>query len=348
MKKIIYSVVLLGLFLSVQNLKAQNLNQTLNQLADVAVKPYVAPVISAFGSNLNSGWVSELPSPSMLSFHLNFKIVAMGSFFNSDQKTFSQDGAISLPSEAVNTILQNSGYQQGTQLYDALAAALQQQKFNVNFSGPTIVGDKNKHVIMTIPQQTLSYNGFQYTLQKTPVSIDSAKGYLGNLAAFPTAAIQMNIGTIAGTNLAVRYFPDVDIKNLGKFSFWGLGFIHNVNGWLPVPLPLNLGIGYFYQKLKVGDIFESHSNQFGIYASKTFGFFTPYAGLTTENSSTTVSYTYKTDPTDAGTKISLVQDGINSGGVMVGISLNLVIFKLNLDYKAAKINTVSAGLTFGN
>ena len=201
---------------------------------------------------------------------------------------------------------------------------------------------------MTIPQQTFTYGGNQYTVQKTSVPFDSVKGKLGNLPAFPSAALQASIGTVFGTNISVRYFPEVNIKDLGKFSFWGLGFIHNVNGWLPVPLPLDLGIGYFYQKLKVGDVFESDANQFGIYASKKLGFFTPYAGLTTEKSKTTVSYTYKSNPTDTGTKISFDQEGVNSTGAMIGFSLNLVIFKLNVDYKAAKISTVSAGLTFGN
>jgi hypothetical protein len=348
MKKIIYSVIILCLFISVQNLKAQNLDQTLNQLADVAVKPYVAPVISAFGSNLNSGWVSELPSGSMLSFHLNFKIVAMGSFFNSDQKTFSQDGSVNLSDQAINSVLESSGYTPGSAQYIDLSTALSNQKINVNFAGPTIIGDKNKSVIMTIPQQTFTYGGNQFTVQKTSVPFDSVKGKLGNLKALPTAALQASIGTVFGTNLVFRYFPDVNIKDLGKFSFWGIGFIHNVNGWLPVPLPLDLGIGYFYQKLKVGDVFESDASQFGIYASKTLGFFTPYAGLTTEKSTTTVSYTYKSNPNDVGTKIAFDLDGVNSAGAMIGFSLNLVIFKLNVDYKAAKISTVSAGITFGN
>jgi len=348
MKKLIFSIIILGLFISVQNLKAQNLDQTLNQLADIAAKPYVAPAITAFGSNLNSGWVSGLPSASIASFHLNLKIVAMGSFFNSDQKTFSQDGSVTLSDQTTSDILHQMGYSQGTAAYNNLFSAMKGQKFNVNFAGPTIAGDKNSNVIMTVPQQSFIANGNHYNTPKILVPIDSAKGYLGNIPAFPTAAIQMNIGTIFGTNLAVRYLPDININNVGKFSFWGLGLIHNINVWFPNPLPLDIGIGYFYQKLKVGDIFESDATQFGIYVSKTLSFFTPYAGLTSEKSKTTVSYTYKANPTDVGTNISFQQDGDNTTGVLVGFSLNLAVFKLNVDYKAAKISTVSAGITFGN
>ena len=342
MKKIIYSVIVLCLFISVQNLKAQTLDQTVSELADVAVKPYVAPAIAAFGSNLNSGWVSELPSSSMLSFHLNVKIVAMGSFINSDQKTFSSDGTVTISSDIAKEILTANNINPGNPNYNGDLSYLTGKSFIVNFSGPTIVGDKNKFVNMTVKPQT------NYPFSSTTVQIDSVRGFLGNIPAFPTAALQASIGTILGTNIAVRYFPEINIKDLGKFSFWGLGFIHNVNGWLPVPLPLDLGIGYFYQKLKVGDIFETDANQFGIYASKTLGFFTPYAGLTTEKAKTTVSYTYKANSTDVGTKIAFDQEGVNTTGAMIGFSLNLVIFKLNVDYKAAKISTVSAGLTFGN
>jgi hypothetical protein len=201
---------------------------------------------------------------------------------------------------------------------------------------------------MTIPSQSVNLGNQQVTLAGTSVNIDKAQGYLGNLKALPTGAIQINGGTVFGTNIAVRFFPSVDIKNLGKFSMWGIGFIHNISVWFPNPLPIDLGVGYFYQKLKVGDIFNSDANQFGIYASKTFSIFTPYVGLTTEKSNTTISYTYHAVTGDTGTNISFQQNGDNSTGAVVGLSLNLYLFKVNVDYKAAKINTLSAGLTFGN
>lgn len=136
MKKLIYSTVILSFILSVQTLFAQGLSNNLSELSDVAAKPYLAPAISAFGSNLNSGWVSGLPSPDYYSFHLNVKIVGMGSFFNSDQKTFNQNGIVSLNNDEINSLLLANGITQGNPNYSAYFQSLKLDKLNVNFSGP--------------------------------------------------------------------------------------------------------------------------------------------------------------------------------------------------------------------
>src|ERR1035437_8610914 len=109
MKKIIYSIIILGLFLSVRSLKAQDLNDKLSELAKIAAQPYVKPAITGFGSNLNSGWVSQLPSATPFSFHLNLKIVAMGALINSSDKTFTSSGTITLTDASINNLLSLNG-----------------------------------------------------------------------------------------------------------------------------------------------------------------------------------------------------------------------------------------------
>jgi hypothetical protein len=104
--------------------------------------------------------------------------------------------------------------------------------------------------------------------------------------------------------------------------------------------------------LEVGDIFESSATQYGLYVSKTFGdlvSFTPYLGLTGESSNTTVSYTYSYDtptgPADVDVEFDL--EGENSFGATVGFSVKLVVVNLNVDYKASKTGTLTAGISFG-
>jgi hypothetical protein len=105
--------------------------------------------------------------------------------------------------------------------------------------------------------------------------------------------------------------------------------------------------------LKIGSIFETKAHMFGIYASKTFGSiiaFTPYIGLSTESSTTTINYDYNyTDPlgNPATTNVNFELDGTNSTGFTVGAAFKLAILNLNIDYKFANVKTVSAGLTFG-
>lgn len=358
MKKI-FTAALISLLLlsSVQVLKAQDdLETTLSKLSSTVGKAYVAPVISAFGSNLNSGWVSILPPATKLGFHLNIKVIGMASFFSDAVKNFNAASDFYFSSSQADQILSASGYGSSHPAYATLKNELTKAQFNVNFSGPTIVGSKNEGLKVKFPGKTIQSGGQTYTLNPYELSVPEVKGFLDDLNIFPTAAIQGTIGTVAGTNVSFRYFPSVNIEDMGKFSFWGMGAIHNPGAWLKNPLPLDIGIGYFYQKMTVGDIFESNATQFGLYVGKTIGMIvsvSPYAGITFESSKTTVQYDYQSNQEIAPgvlvppTKLKFELEGENSTGFVVGINIKLVAVNINADYKVAKTKTASAGVSFG-
>lgn len=339
----------IGIFCcSALNINAQNLDETLDNLSETAASAYVAPVISAFGSNLNSGWVNGVPS-GLIGFNLQVKVVGVGSFFNDDDKRFSTMGNFNFTAAQADQILQSeSSLVPGSIQYEAVKNEILNRSWNLNMSGPTIVGSENEYFSVVFPGETI--NGEQvgeYTLV-----IPEVKGFLDELPALPQVAAQVTVGTVVGTNVSLRWFPDIEIQDLGKFSFFGFGVLHNPNAWLDVPLPLDIGFGYFYQKMKVGDIFESTAQQYGVFASKTFGAgisVTPYAGLTLETSESDVSYSY-TFGTPAGMQtadIDMTLEGENSFGTTVGVAFKLAVINLFVDYKMAKTNTVSGGLSFG-
>jgi hypothetical protein len=128
--------------------------------------------------------------------------------------------------------------------------------------------------------------------------------------------------------------------------------MHNVNSWIPLPLPLDFSVGFFTQKLSVGDIFQSKATQFGLYVSRTIGIgvsVTPYAGITSESSSTTIKYDYKFD-TPAGPSVQHIQfdlNGENNVGITLGAKLSLFFFNIAADYKIAKTNTATVAMFFG-
>ncbi|MCX6174522.1 MAG: hypothetical protein NTZ27_07225 [Ignavibacteriales bacterium] len=350
-KRILSLFIVSGLFFSV-NLKAQSLQETLSKLSSTVGAQYVKPVISAFGSNLNSGWVTNAPSASKLEFHLDVKIIAMGSFFSDDVKNFVETGQFYFSQDQASAILNNTtGLAQGSPTYVLLRSQLQNTPMSVTFSGPTIVGKKNQNLNIIFPGQ--SFQG--YNLPATTFSMSGVSGFLDELPVLPTAAAQVTVGTVFGTNFAFRYFPDVDIKDMGKFSFWGAGLIHNPGVWFPNPIPVDFGIGYFIQKMKVGSMFESTTSQFGVYVSKTFGAiisFTPYAGLTMETSKTTVSYNYQSNQVVSGATVPPINiafeiEGENTSSAVVGFTLHLAAVNINADYKLAKTKTASAGISFG-
>ncbi|MEW6196645.1 MAG: DUF6588 family protein [Bacteroidota bacterium] len=343
-------ILILGSTVFAQD-NGDNLNQTLSNLSSDAVKSYVAPAVSSFGSNLNSGWVSKLPSATKFSLNFDLKFVAMGSFLESAEKNFATSGTFRFTEQQAEEILNNSGYYFPDPRYVVAKEEILSRDWVVNISGPTIVGSENERVKVYFPgDETLGLENYEIT-------IEEVKGLLDNWKIFPSAAVQLTVGTLAGTNVSLRYLPDISKAagfndELGKFTFWGLGIIHNPGVWLMNPLPVDIGVGYFYQKLEVGDVFESSNTQFGLYASKTFGFIfsvTPYAGLTFESSTTSVRYDYEYD-TAAGpqtAKIDIELEGDNSAAFLLGVSFKLAAVNINADYKMAKTNTASLGLSFG-
>lgn len=358
MKKnyLIFFLSIIILILFVTKTQAQDdLEKTLSKLSSTVGKAYVNPVISAFGSNLNSGWVSILPSATKLGFHLDVKVIGMGSFFSDDVKRFNAASDFYFSSSQAEQILQASNINTNHPAYSTLKTELTKTTFSVNFSGPTIVGSKNEGLKVKFPGKTISTGGQSYTLSPYELSIPEVKGFLNDLKIFPTAAVQATIGTVAGTNVSVRYFPSVNIEDMGKFSFWGIGAIHNPGAWLKNPLPLDIGIGYFTQQMKVGDIFESDASQFGLYIGKTIGAIisiSPYAGLTFESSKTIVRYDYNSNQTVNGvpvpsTRVEFTLEGENSTAFLVGLNIKLVAININADYKVAKTKTASAGISVG-
>lgn len=329
------------------NLKAQTLEETLSNLSSDAAKKYVAPVVNAFGSNLNSGWVTKVPD-QLLGFHLNVRVMGVGTLLDDSDQNFATTGKFHYTSDQVDAILANSGYNSSHPAYNDLKEEILSKEWTVNISGPTITGSESEYLNVQFPGATIQGE----TVGVYNTEIPDVKGFLDELSIFPSAAVQANVGTVFGTNLAVRFMPSIDIKDMGKFSWIGYGLIHNPGIWLNNPLPVDIAFGYFYQKLEVGDIFESNATQFGIYVSKTFGAvvsITPYASLTTESSETSIQYDYKFD-TEVGPQTAKVKfdlEGENTSAFTVGLALKLAVLNINADYKMAKVKTVSAGISFG-
>jgi len=342
------AIFVLMLFFSFSAVKAQSLDETLNNLGQKAATAYVQPIVSAFGSNLNSGWFNRVPSASILGLDVEIKFIASGSFFADDAKTFSATGNFRFSSQQVKDILNNSGIFEGDPTYALIRDEMLSRDFTVTLTGPTVVGSDQDHMVVEFPGATIEGQ----TLGAQKIDVNEVKGVMSNLPILPMGAIQVGLGTVYGTKAYFRWFPSMDVPDLGKFSFFGFGGMHNPGVWFPNPLPIDLAVGFFTQTLTVGDIFESKATQFGLFASKTFGIgvtLTPYVGLTSESSTTTLKYDYVFE-TPNGTSTSRLQfdlEGENSTAITVGAALNLIVFNIAADYKMAHTNTATVSLMFG-
>ncbi len=328
---------------------SQSISETLSHLSSNAATKYVEPGVTSFGANMTGGWFSGAPSATIAGIHAKVRLIAVGTFFSSEQKRFTTEGKFIYNSSQVDEILEASGFTPlNTPDYEQIKNELLSQEWIVKFDGPTIIGGSNDYLHVEFPGY--EYNGeFIGSFDHTIIEVN---GFLDGLTFLPNPAIQLDVGTVAGTDFSVRYFPEIDFKDLGKTHLWGLGLLHNPGLWFQEPLPIDLSIGFYYQKMKVGDVFKNNAYSVGLYISKELGMiisFEPYAGLTYESSETNIHYTfnYDTPVGPAITNLDMDLEGENVVGFILGGNLNLAVVSINFDFKFAEISTMSAGIGFG-
>jgi hypothetical protein len=345
--KIVLSVFLI-LYSSVSELFPQSISETLSNLSSDAVLKYSEPVIGAFGSSMNSGWFTGLPSSSN-GIHAKLRFVGIGSFFSDDLRTFSHTGNLRLTSEQVDEILYSSGYDPGTiPNYESIKNEILSRDWQVEFNGPTITGNYDDYLRVEFPTAEIQgYTIEQYTLELTDV-----RGYLNNIDVMPSPALQFDLGSLIGTGVSVRYFRGINLQDLGIVNIWGAGFTHNLNYWFAEALPIEIGLGYYFQDFKVGDIFKNTASQYGFFISKRIGgriSIEPYAALTYENSRSQIGYRYEFDSPAGRQELQLNIDYSDDQTVnfAFGTSINLSLFVINFDYKFGGTSTGTVGIGFG-
>ena len=345
-KTILVSLILF--FVTSPKTFPQTIGETLSNLSSGAVLKYSEPVISAFGSSMNSGWFTGLPSSSN-GIHAKLRFVGVGSFFTDDLRRFSYVGNLRLTSSQVDEILISSGYDPGTiQNYESMKSEILAREWEVKFDGPTITGNIDEHLLVEFPQVEVQGN----TIESYKLELTDVKGYLNNIDVMPSPALQFDLGSIIGTSVSVRYFRGINLSDLGIVNIWGGGAIHNLNYWFDDSLPLEIGFGYYFQSFKVGDIFKNTASQYGLFLSKRIGgriSIEPYAGLTYETSRSEIDYRYEFDSPAGRQELQLNIDynGDQTINLAVGTSINLSIFVLNFDYKFGGTRTGTVGVGFG-
>lgn len=347
---IIFSALIFNF--SFSQTEESELTKTLKNLTGDAGQAYVAPVISGFGANLNSGWIHRPPKAVKFGVDIEIGFVAMGTLMGDASKTINTQGQFQFNRSQAELIVPSNitGV-----VRTAVINELVTKKFSVNITGPTITGKETDSLKVGFVGGTVAGQVLPSKTITTPVT-----GYLKDLSIFPLAAPQLSIGTVFGTQAQFRFLPSVKLGDLGEFSYFGFGILHNPGIWLSNPLPVDVSVGFNTQNLKVGDIFKTSATSFGVYASKQFGpgalNITPYAGILFESSTVDVNYNTTIDvpitvggvtsyiPTPTGVSFSL--KGENTTRLTVGASLKLALISLSVDYNIAKYNVISASLSF--
>ncbi|HDZ27407.1 hypothetical protein LCGC14_0569030 [marine sediment metagenome] len=341
----------------------EDLQEFLAGLSMDAASKYVAPIVSAFGMNLNGGWFHKAPSAKKFGFNVEVGLVGMATFYPKgvEHLSFDTSGDFRFSTAQAEQLIQSSGLVLPLDVENALIAQITQQNFTVNISGATVIGDPTDYIEIDFSGADITFTDPGTGLPRTEtLGIDVITLPIGGFAAIsdlsflPLAAPQLSLGTVLGTRVTFRYLPSITLdEELGKFKYFGFGIQHNPGVLLPTPLPFDVGVGYFTQTLEIGTLFKAKTTAFGINASKRLGVgainITPYAGFMLETSNIDITYDFILDEGTIDEQvipIAFELEGENRSRITLGLSIRLLMLNFNADYNIGKYNSVTVGVMF--
>ncbi len=315
-------VTLLILMVLSAALYGETFDERLKRLGEETAKGYVRPLVTSFGSNLNTNLYNsaEVMKPSLLRpIRFGFNFYTMLALVPSSEKSFT-----------VGSIFN------GTPMYDS----------NGNYTGDvdetvktaTVFGGKGTEVEYEGPTPDLNQS-FTYP-----------EGF--NISAIPLVMPQFRFGVPLGNELMVRYMPPIDMGDFGKLNFWGLGLKHSIDQWIPY-FPVHLAVQGAYQSMKVGDLVEMQSTALNAHVSKKLFKLTLYGGVGWEETilKTSYSYSYKEYDTsndqwvDKEMDIKFDVKGDNNYRMTAGLRFAIVPFiHLHADYTISTYQIISTGI----
>jgi hypothetical protein len=207
----------------------------------------------------------------------------------------------------------------------------------------------------------LSSIGYQAYKETATIYGDKGAAYAGpdgyvvmppgiNQSGIPIAFPQVS-ASFLGTQVILRYLPQVKIADNNDLDMLGVGVAHNISQYFSM-FPVDIALQLLYNNVKVSDIMKMDNLAFNIHMSKTLGVFTPYFGIQWEKTSLDLNYTIKGDPQSGDpalrtdTNISVSTNGDNNFRTTVGAALKLAILVFNADVSFSSQTIFTGGATF--
>jgi hypothetical protein len=289
---------------------SDELTNLINDVGQSYAEGYLAPLISGFGINQNSGLYHTAAIPRT-GLSVSFAIKGMASKLDTDDKTFRVSRRVDL-SDYLNP--GDPGYgDEGV----------------IVFEGPTVFGAEGVKGSMT---------GYWHGI---PVYQEDGIESLVDSDYVPLITPEVSVGGIAGLRGTLRWLPSIDAGEVGKIQYMGYGLSYSASSMFPT-LPVDVMVGFFKQSLDVGDIIETSANSMYLAVSKNFGMITAYGGVAKEDSSMDVAY----DLEDGSGSVNFELDGVQEKRTTLGATLNLGL-KLNAEMSMGNLTSYAGGVIFG-
>ena len=188
------------------------------------------------------------------------------------------------------------------------------------------------------------------------------------LNAVPAPAIQASLGVFKGTDLMVRFVPEVGSDDV-KGKLFGAGFKHDIMQYFgPLDkLPLNISVLGAFTNMNVDYDIQANSDLEGSnqaaefklnsytvqgVASLDFPFVTVYGGLGYTGGKSEINvlgtYEFEYDNGQPGEVVDPIALSYNPSSVRasLGARLNLAFFKIFADYTVQEYSNLTAGIAF--
>lgn len=300
------------------------------------IKAYVSPAMQSISSGLNQGWYNTAKPHKIAGFDLTVTVNAMR--IPTDELFFKPNDVLGPESQV---------------------------KFDPNSpdypNAPTIFGpegDERRPEFYTEDETTGLRAEFY-----GPAGQD-LKGNLGsNVVPVPMA--HLAFGLPKGTEIKVRFVPQMDFGENSTFKMYGIGIMHDVKQWIPgiksLPFDLSGFVGYTKMELNASFDNPDYEDQRGEFSmtgatvqgiiSKKISVLTLYggAGYNIAKSTLAMKGTYAIGENPITGADKTVKDPFDmkfaaSGPRMTaGFRLKLAIFTLHADYTLQKYSCITAG-----
>lgn len=246
---------------------------------------FLTPLVTTSNATSNSRFFRSAYVPKKVDkIYFRFGIHGMTGTVREDQKTFTPTS----PVGSKNTELNNaaSAFLNLSQTKDTsgliygiirylFASGLEDPTSGITFpsSSPTVFGNgtgsltlNNEYFIKQLDPETgdpnlkLPYSLLSAeqkalvvkTINSLPSSFPLPTG--GNISQVYAAVPQLEIGSLYGTELLIRFIPSIQLdKNIGDFSFFGVGLKHSLSQYIE-DSPLDIAIQGVYQTTNITQI----------------------------------------------------------------------------------------------
>jgi len=291
---------------------------------------YVKPLVTAFGTTMNTGLFNTAKVLKPFTFGLN--VNTMLAFVPKEDEIFTAvrpDLYIEHPITGDPIYLYNDPDLESATVFGEDGATF---VHNSDLDDPILLA------LLGLSQDDIN-------------SLDISLPNGANLPAVPFLMPQFNLGLPFGNEIMIRGFPKVEInKDVGDFGFWGIGLKHSIDQYIPL-IPIDIAVQASYQNLYVGEILTFSNLNANLEVSKKLLMWTLYTGVGYDKTNVTAEYDYIYQIINEDNEIESIEknikfdvDGENEMRMTAGFRFSLLLLKLYADYTISKYPVFNAGI----